>query len=63
MKILFVASEAFPLAKVGGLTDVASSLATALHDLGYESGPILPKYRSMKMRSQEAQDKGEVVHL
>ncbi len=48
MRILFIASEAFPLAKVGGLADVVSSLAIALHDLGHEPCLILPKYRSMK---------------
>ena len=36
MKILFIASEAFPLAKVGGLANVTSSLAIALHDSGHE---------------------------
>lgn len=36
MKILFIASEAFPLAKVGRLADVTSSLAIRLHDLGHE---------------------------
>jgi starch synthase len=48
MRILFVASEAFPLAKVGGLADVTSSLAIALQDLGHEPCLILPKYSSIK---------------
>ncbi len=52
MKILFIASEAFPLAKVGGLADVTSSLAVALHDLGHQPCLILPKYRSIKARAQ-----------
>jgi starch synthase len=57
MKILFVASEAFPLAKVGGLADVTSSLAIALHDLGHKPCLILPKYRSIKMPVQEIQER------
>jgi starch synthase len=57
MKILFVASEAFPLAKVGGLGDVTSSLAIALHKLGHEPCLILPKYRSIKTPLEEIQGK------
>jgi starch synthase len=53
MKVLFVASEAFPLAKVGGLADVTSSLAIALQDLGHELCLILPKYSSIKVRMAE----------
>jgi starch synthase len=49
MKILFIASEAFPLAKVGGLADVTSSLAVALHDLGHEPCLILPRYGSIRV--------------
>jgi len=53
MKILLIASEAFPLAKVGGLADVVSSLAIALHDSGHEPCLILPKYRSIKATAHE----------
>jgi starch synthase len=34
LKILFVASEAYPLVKTGGLGDVVYSLPHALHDRG-----------------------------
>ena len=54
MKILFVASEAFPLVKVGGLADVTSSLAIALQDTGHEPCLILPKYGSIKTPLQDA---------
>jgi starch synthase len=57
MEILFVASEAFPLAKVGGLADVTSSLAIALQDLGHEPCLILPKYGSIKTPVQNIQGK------
>jgi starch synthase len=63
MKILFIASEAFPLAKVGGLADVTSSLAIALRDLGLEPCLILPKYGSIKAPIQEIQGKSFAVSL
>jgi starch synthase len=55
MKILFIASEAFPLAKVGGLADVTGSLAIALHGLGHEPCLVLPNYRSIKARAHQIQ--------
>jgi starch synthase len=61
MRILFIASEAFPLAKVGGLADVTSSLAIALQDLGHEPCLILPKYGSIKAPVQDIQGKNVVV--
>ncbi|WP_027882900.1 glycogen synthase [Meiothermus rufus] len=44
MKIAFVASEAFPFAKVGGLADVLGSLPQALKTLGVEPTIFLPWY-------------------
>lgn len=44
MKILFVASEAYPFARVGGLSDVAYSLPKALRKLGLDVRVMLPKY-------------------
>jgi len=63
MRILFIASEVFPLAKVGGLADVTSSLAIALRDLGHEPSLILPKYGSIKAPAQDIQGKSVVVSL
>jgi hypothetical protein len=37
LKILVVASEAVPFAKVGGLADVAGSLPKALRRLGHDA--------------------------
>jgi starch synthase len=43
--IVFVASEAAPLAKTGGLADVTGSLPAALRRLGHDVTVILPLYR------------------
>jgi len=45
MNIVFVASEAAPLAKTGGLADVTGSLPHALKRLGHEVIVIMPYYR------------------
>jgi len=45
LNIVFVASEASPLAKTGGLADVAGSLPHALQHLGHDVTVILPYYR------------------
>lgn len=47
MKILFVASEAFPLVKTGGLGDVLYSLPHALHARGADVRLMLPGYRAL----------------
>lgn len=47
-KVLFASSEAAPLAKVGGLGDVAGALPKALKDLGVDVRVIIPKYRSIE---------------
>jgi starch synthase len=47
MRVLFAASEVFPLIKTGGLGDVAHSLPNALADLDVEVRVLLPAYRSV----------------
>lgn len=47
MRILFCASEAYPLIKTGGLADVAGSLPRALHQLKQDVRLVLPAYQSV----------------
>jgi starch synthase len=63
MRILFIASEAFPLAKVGGLADVTSSLALALQGLGHQPYLMLPRYKSIRTSLQNVQRKNCAVHF
>jgi starch synthase len=51
MKILFVASEALPYVKTGGLADVIEALPRALVKLGHEIAVFLPRYRGIKVSS------------
>lgn len=45
LNIVFIASEATPLAKTGGLADVVGSLPHALQALGHKVTVIMPFYR------------------
>jgi starch synthase len=47
LKILFVASEAAPFMKVGGLGEVMYALPKALRTLGYDARVMIPKYATM----------------
>ncbi|MGV8982884.1 glycogen synthase GlgA [Clostridium sp.] len=49
MKVLFVASEAYPFIKTGGLGDVAYALPKALRKMGIDARVIIPKYSSIPL--------------
>jgi starch synthase len=53
MRVLFVASEAYPLIKTGGLGDVVYSLPHALQQQGVEVKLLLPGYRDLLQQMQD----------
>ncbi len=46
-KVLLAAAEAFPIAKVGGLGDVAYALPKALRSLGVDVRVIIPRHKEL----------------
>lgn len=48
-KILFVASEAAPFVKIGGLGEVMYSLPKALRELGHDARILVPKYATIDL--------------
>ena len=48
LKILFLAAEAVPFAKVGGLADVAGSLPRAIRALGHDVRLMIPCYGTIR---------------
>ncbi len=53
LKILMCSSEVVPFAKTGGLADVAGSLPLFLDKLGVDIRIVMPKYRCVKVTSDE----------
>ncbi len=53
LKILFVASEADPFIKTGGLADVAGSLPQALKEEGHDVRLVIPEYRQIPEKYKE----------
>lgn len=49
MRICFAASEIAPLAKTGGLADVANALPRYLHDAGHDVRLFMPLYSSVNV--------------
>src|SRR3989344_4861268 len=47
LKVLFVATEAAPFMKVGGLGEVMFSLPVALRQLGHDARVMIPRYASI----------------
>ncbi len=53
MRVLFMASEAFPLAKTGGLADVSRALPIALQSRGIDVRLLMPGYPSALTRIEK----------
>ena len=53
MKVLFVASEAHPFIKTGGLGDVMGALPQSLLNLGIDVRVVIPKYKDIKDEFKE----------
>ncbi len=52
MKVLFASSEIYPLAKTGGLADVAGALPQALRQSGADVRLLMPAYRGVAAQAQ-----------
>jgi len=61
LKICFAVSEVAPLAKTGGLADVAAALPARLIELGHDVRLFLPLYRQIKQRDDLALQAVETV--
>src|SRR4051794_3008334 len=58
MHVVFVASEAVPFAKTGGLADIAGALPGALEKQGHRSALFLPCYRRVRAAGLDLVDTG-----
>jgi starch synthase len=63
LRVLMVAAEAAPYAKVGGLGDVAGTLPRRLVELGMEVAVVLPCYRDVIGHGHEPRPTGRQVVL
>lgn len=62
-RVLFVASELFPLIKTGGLADVVHALAVALGQLGHDARCLVPGYPAVLGGLQSASIVAGIPHL
>jgi starch synthase len=63
MRVVFVASEAVPFAKTGGLGDVGGALPRALEQQGHTVTSFLPCYRRARSAGPELKGTGLSLHI
>jgi starch synthase len=63
MNVVFVASEAVPFAKTGGLADVAGALPRALQRQGHQTTLIVPCYPRARSAGSELIETGLTLHI
>jgi starch synthase len=63
MNVVFVASEAVPFAKTGGLADVAGALPGALERLGHQTTLIVPCHRGSRTAGPELLPTGVTLRV
>lgn len=63
MNILFVASEAVPFAKTGGLADVCSALPIALSEQGHHVSVIMPAYSGIENAGVPIETTGKTLSI
>ena len=63
MNVVFVASEAVPFAKTGGLGDVAGALPRALAEMGHSVAVFLPGYRRVWTAGIEIVPTGKTLRI
>ncbi len=61
LKVLFVAAEAVPFAKVGGLAETAAALPKALRALGIDVRLMIPRYGSLRNEAVKCERVGEPI--